>query len=135
MAVTISSRVRIPVPVGEETVVFICRQPSSAELSEFLGRRFTAKGRRVKSNLYDAREELMRKVLIDIEGAEFETKAGERKPLNAGAVLSDEDKGYWSDILGKPVTAWVHLIPLSWLSSAAMHFEDPAPEEEGQGKN
>jgi hypothetical protein len=136
MPAVISNRVRIPVPVGDDTVVFICRRPTAAEQSEFLSARFQAKGRKVKSHLYDARQDLIYKVLVDMEGAEYETKAGERQPLNARTLLSDEDKGYWAGILGEQVTSWVDLIPVSWLSSAAMFFEDPAPEEaEGDRKN
>jgi hypothetical protein len=132
----ISNRVRIPVPVGGEEVILICRRPTAAETSGFLSRRFTQHGRKVKSKLYEAREELMAQILVDAENAEYETKNGERKPLNAQTVLSDEDKAYWSGILGKTVFNWFDLIPLSWLSSAAMTFEDSAPDgEEEQEKN
>jgi hypothetical protein len=135
MAGLISNRVRIPIQVGGEDVVLICRRPTSAELNAFLSSRFMAHGRKVKSKLYDAREELMYKVLVDAENAEYETKAGERRPLHAQTVISDEDKAYWSGILGKQVSTWVDLIPLSWLSSGAMAFEDAQPEEETTGKN
>jgi hypothetical protein len=130
MAGLVSNRVRISVPVSGEEVVLICRRPTSAEMSDFLSKRFTAKGRKVHSHLYEAREELMAKILVDAENAEYETQQGERKPLNAQTVLSDEEKAYWSGILGKKVNGWFDLIPLSWLSSAAMAFEDPQPDDE-----
>jgi hypothetical protein len=136
MAAAIQTKVRISVPVGSETVVFVCRRPSAPELNAFLKQRFEAKGKKVKSHLYEAREELMYRILVDAENAEYEKKDGTMAPLNARTVLSDEDKAHWSSILGKTVSTWIDLIPLSWLSSAAMKFEDPeADEEEDGGKN
>ena len=129
MAGLIANKIRIPITAGGEEVILVCRRPTAVETSTFLSQRFTAQGRKVKSNLYAAREELMRKVLVDVENAQYETKAQELKPLTAQAVLSDEDKAYWSGILGKPVASWIDLIPLSWLSSGAMYFEDSAPED------
>lgn len=133
MAGLVSMRVRISVPVGEENVVLICRRPTAAELNAFLKERFEARGKKVRSHLYEAREELMRKVLVDAENAEYERKDGATAPLNSKTVLSDEDKAHWSSILGRKVETWIDLVPLSWLSSAAMHFEDAAPE--GEEKN
>jgi hypothetical protein len=135
MPVVVSQQIRITVPVGGETVTLICRRPSTSELNAFLKARFEAKGRKVKSHLYDAREELMYKILRDAQNAQYETASGETKDLNAQTVLTDEDKPHWSSILGKKVESWIDLVPLSWLSSAAMHFEDAQPEEEGEAGN
>ncbi len=131
----VSTKVRISVPIGNESVVLICRRPTAAELNAFLQRRFEAKGKKVKSHLYDAREELMYRILVDAENAEYEHKDGTTAPLNARTVLSEDDKAHWSSVLGKQVNTWIDLVPLSWLSSAAMHFEDPSPEDEEPEKN
>ncbi len=125
MAVSITSKIRILVPVGDENVVLICRKPTAAEHSAFLKGRYEQKGRKVRDQSYDAREELMYKILVDAENAEYETAAGETKPLNSRTVLSDEDKSHWSRVLGKTVNSWIDLMPISWLSTAAMSFEEP----------
>jgi hypothetical protein len=135
MSAVISSTIRIDVPVGDETVTFICRRPTAQEQSKFLTNRFEAKGRKVKSHLYEARAALIDKVLIDVKNAEYETAAGERRPLNKETQLTEEDKRHWSGIFGTAVESWKDLIPMSWKSSAAMHFEDPQPEGEGEAES
>lgn len=129
--VTISGVVRVKVQVGSDTVVLVCRRPTAPEQSAFLGARFKTKGRKVKSELYEAREAFIDKILIDAEGAEFASGTGVR-PLNASTDLSAEDRQQWTRIMGKPVDRWQDLIPVSWKSSAAMTFEDPA-QDEGEG--
>lgn len=137
MAKAFATKIRIPIPVGDETVVMICRRPSAEELNRFLSARFQAKGRKVQTHLYEAREALIDKVLIDVENADYEAPNGEFRPLNARTELTAEERTFCSGILGRQVQTWKDLIPLSWKSSAAMHFEDPAPEagEEGAEKN
>ena len=126
---------RIAIDVNGDTVVFICRVPSATELSKFLNSRFETKRNKVKSCVYEAREEFINKIATDIENATYAGADGEEKPLNAQTVLSDQDKTYWSGILGVPVQTWKDLIPLSWKSSAAQRFEDSANVEEDPGKN
>ena len=142
MSAVISNSIRINVMVdGGEKVVFICRRPKAQELSNFLNKRFQTKGTRVKSQLYEAREALIDKILVNVEGAEYEDAAGQVKPLNASTVLSDQDKTHWAGILGESIESWKDLIPMSWKSSAAMTFEDAKPEaddaddREGATKN
>ncbi|MGE5487570.1 MAG: hypothetical protein ACM3ZB_07090 [bacterium] len=138
MAKAFATKIRIPIPVGDETVIMICRRPTAEELNKFLSARFRASGRKVQTHLYEAREELIDKVLIDVENAEYEGPDGKLRPLSARTELTEEEKTFCSGVLGKPVKTWKDLIPLSWKSSAAMHFEDPAPEApeaEGNEKN
>jgi cytosine/adenosine deaminase-related metal-dependent hydrolase len=134
MAKAFATKIRIPIPVGDETVVMICRKPSTEELTKFLSQRFQAKGRKVQTHLYEAREELIDKVLVDVENAEYETPGGESRPLTAATVLTDEEKTFCAGVLGRKVESWKDLIPLSWKSSAAMHFEDPQPDSEGEAE-
>lgn len=131
----ITSNVSIKVPVGGETVTFVCRRPSAQVMSAFLKNRFETKGKRVKSNLYEARATLIDKILFDIEGAEYESADGQSVPLNRNTVLTDADKQKWQGILGIPVNDWKDLIPLSWKSSAAMSFEDAQPDDEADPGN
>lgn len=129
--VTIGSSIRIKVPVGDDSVEFICRRPTAEEQSKFLRDRFETKGRKVKSHLYETRVALIDRIATDIAGAQYENAAGETVPLNAQTVLSEEDKRKWAGILGVPVKDWRDLVPASWKSSAAMRFEDAQPEDEG----
>lgn len=132
--VTIGRTVKVKVQVeGGETVVLVCRRPTAPELSKFLGARFEHKGRKVKSKLYPAREEFIDKILVDVEGAQFERADGSTLPLNRAVELSDADKAHWSGICGTQVEGWKDLIPASWKSSAAMTFEDPQPESDDEG--
>jgi hypothetical protein len=130
VSAVIGSTIAINIPVGDETVVLVCRRPTTQEQSKFLKDRFEAKGRKVKSHLYETRVALIDKILLDVKNAEYETASGERKPLNNGTSLADEDKRHWSGILGTTVETWRDLIPPSWKSSAAMRFEDPQPEDD-----
>ncbi|MFB3828960.1 MAG: hypothetical protein ACE15B_19495 [Bryobacteraceae bacterium] len=125
--------VRVKIPVGSEDVVLICRKPNAGELSQFLNARFVRKGRKIESRLIEARGEFIDRILVDAENVEYETAAGERKPLNRNTQLSEEDKAYAGGILGVKVESWKDLIALNWKSSAAMHFEDAAPEDEEDG--
>lgn len=134
--VTISRVVKVKVPVeGGETVTLVCRRPTSQELSGFLNARFDTRGKKVKSKLYEARTALINKILVNVEDANFEKADGGCAMLNAQTVLSEEDQAHWSGLLGTPVTGWKDLIPVSWMSSAAMAFEDPAPEDEDDSGN
>ncbi|HEX4135920.1 MAG TPA: hypothetical protein VHY84_14995 [Bryobacteraceae bacterium] len=137
MPLAASPNRRIAVDVSGETVVFVCRVPSAAELSKFLNARFETKRNKVKSHVYEARQEFIDKIAIDIENATYVGADGVEKPLNARTVLEDQDKTYWSGIQGEPVQSWKDLIPLSWKSSAAQQFEDSANvgEDEGATKN
>lgn len=133
--VTIGGTVSIKIPVGDETVTFICRRPTAAEQSRFLKDRFEAKGRKMQNHLYEARAELMDKILQDVVGAQFE--GADRKPqtFNKDTVLGETDRAHWSGILGIKVEGWKDLIPASWKSSAAMRFEDAQPDGEEPEKN
>ena len=133
--VTIGSTVSIRIPVGDETVTFICRRPSASEHSKFLRDRFEAKGRKMQNHLYEAREALIDKILVDVQGAEFETAEGIGVALNNKTTLNDADVAKWSGLLGVQVTSWKDLIPASWKSSAAMRFEDAQPDDEADEKN
>ena len=130
MSAFVGSTININIPVGDETVVLVCRRPTAQEQSTFLKDRFEAKGRKVKSHLYESRAALIDKILIDVRNAEFETAAGERFTLNKDTALSESDRHWWSNLLGVTVTCWKDLIPVSWKSSAAMRFEDAQPEDE-----
>ena len=127
---------RIAIDVNGETVVFICRTPSTPELSQFLNSRFATKRNKVESRVYEARAAFMDKISVDIENATYAAADGQEKPLSVKTDLSADDKTYWSGILGTRVETWKDLVPLTWKSSAAMKFEDSsaAPEDE-PGKN
>ena len=133
MAVTISGTIKIDVPVAGATVTLVCRRPTAQELSKFLNARFETQGRKVKSRLYEARTALIDKILVDVKNAEYATPEGEPKPLNCATVLGEREVEYWTAVNGAPVQSWKDLIPMSWKSSAAMHFEDQQPEEGGEG--
>jgi hypothetical protein len=132
MPLAFSSKVRIPVDVSGEVVTFICRKPTGKETSQFLNKRFVTERNKVKSRLYDARQDFANSIIVDVENATYENAAGEVLPINAQTVLSEEDKRYCSGILGEPVETWKDLIPLNWKVAVAMHFED-APEGEEPG--
>ncbi|MCL4797638.1 MAG: hypothetical protein KJZ84_23950 [Bryobacteraceae bacterium] len=134
MALALSSKQRIPISVGGETVTMICRQPTAKEVSIFLSQRFETKRNKIKSRLYEARPEFVRKILLDVENAQYESAGGEIRPLNAQSVLSEEDLRHASALLGRQVESWLDLIPDSWFSAVAMRFEDAAPDDEdGEG--
>jgi hypothetical protein len=133
--VTLSATVSVTVPVGDDKVVMVCRRPTAAELSRFLGDRFESKGKKVKSRLYEARTALVDKILVDARGASFQDAAGETRVLDASTTLNDDDKRMWAGIMGKPVETWKDLIPESWKSSVAMTFEDAQPDEESDSGN
>jgi hypothetical protein len=128
--VTIGSTMRVRIPVGEEAVTLVCRRPQAQELSRFLGERFETKRNKVKSRLIEARVALIDKILVDVEGAQYVGEDGETRALCASTALSIGDQRHWTTVLGKTVNAWKDLIPDSWKSSAAMRFEDAAPEDE-----
>ncbi len=128
MAVQIKTTRRVAIDVAGETVVFICRIPSAQELSKFLNGRFTQKRNKVESRVYEARAEFIDKILVDVEGAEFEGADKTIRPLNAQTVLTEDDKVMWRGIMGTPVETWKDLIQLSWKSSAALRFEDSSNE-------
>lgn len=120
-----SDNLRIPVPVGNEDVVFICRRPRAKEISTFLNNRWRRGPRgKIVDRLYEARREFVDSILIDVENVTWKTAAGDAAPLNAATSLSEADRQHWSDVLGEPVTSWKDLIPLNWKSAVAMHFED-----------
>lgn len=134
MALALTTKLRIPISVGGETVTMICRQPTAKEVSNFLAQRFETKRNKIKSRLYEARPEFARKILIDVENAQYETSNGEIKQLTAQTVLTEDDTRHATALLGRPVETWLDLIPDSWFSAVAMRFEDAAPEDEdGEG--
>jgi hypothetical protein len=126
---------RIPIDVNGETVVFVCRVPSAAELSKFLNGRFATVRNKVNSRVYEAREEFINKIAVDVENATYAGADGIEKPLSAATALSDEDKTFWSGMFGQRVESWKDLIPLSWKSSAAQRFEDSANVADEETKN
>lgn len=129
MAIAFESTIRIQIPVGGETVTFVCRQPSAQEVSKFLDTRFETRRNKVRSRVYEARAVLIDKILVDIENAEFRDAEGAVRPLNAQTQLSEQDKAACSAVMGLQVESWKDLIPLNWKASAAMRFEEAAPEE------
>lgn len=132
MALALASKLRIPIAVGGETVTMICRQPTAKEVSAFLSQRFQTHRNKVKSRLYEARPEFARKILQDVENAQYESASGAILPLSAQTVLSDEDRRHAGALLGRAVDSWLDLIPDSWFSAVAMRFEDAAPEDEDE---
>ena len=129
MSVSSFSKVRkIRIPVGEESVTVIVREPSSKERSDFLTSRFQMEGRKVKNQMTESRARFIRPLLLDLDNATYETADGTEKPLNKTTTLTDEDKTFMEGVLGMPVRDWRDLVNISWLSSAAMAFEDAAPE-------
>ena len=129
MSVSSFSKIRrITIPVGDESVVIIVREPSSKERSDFLTSRFEMQGRKLKNLQTQARGRFIRPLLMDIENATYEDVAGNAQPLNKNTTLAEADKTYIETVLGIPVNDWRDLVNASWLSSAAMAFEDPAPE-------
>lgn len=128
MAKAAAATRRIAIEANGETVVFICRVPSGAEVSAFLNARFVTQRNKVVSNVYTAREAFINKIAIDVENATYEGTDGLEKPLNASVSLTEEEKTYWSGLMGIRVETWKDLIPLSWKSSAAQQFEDSATQ-------
>lgn len=128
-----NAQMKIAVPVGGEDVVFTLRRPSAKETSKFLNSRFEQKRNKLVSKLYEARVAFIDSLLVDISNAQYETAAGELKPLNKDTVLSADDAAHASRVLDIPVNSWKDLIPVSWKSSVAMQFEDSnqGGDEEG----
>jgi hypothetical protein len=123
----IRATVRIPVDVeGGERVVLVCRRPTAAETSHHLTARFRQKGSRIQNNSTEAREALMDKILVDVEGVEYERPDHSAVKLSAATVFTDEEKAYLSSIFGGRVETWKDAIPVNWKSSAATYFEDNA---------
>jgi hypothetical protein len=136
MPLAFDTQVRVPVDVGGEDVILICRTPTAKETSSFLNNRFVTKRNKVTSHLYEARADFITAIVVDLENAQFRNAVGEVLPLNAQTVLTDEDKRQCGAVLGVQVESWKDLIPLSWKSSAAMKFEDSqsaSGEEEPEG--
>ncbi len=122
--------IRIAIPVGDEQIILIVRQPKAKEQSTFLNARFTNKGKKVESHLYEARIAFTRSILLDVENASYLNRAGQELPLNKATVLSDDEKLHASKTLGISVDSWVDLVSPTWLAGGAMYFEDAAPEDE-----
>jgi hypothetical protein len=135
MISTLSSNIRIPIPVGDEEVVLICRKPTTEEMNNFLSSRFVAKGRKVQQNFVEERVKLIDKILVNIENVGYENAQGEMVPLTAQTQLSDEDKAHAAALLGCKVGSWKDLINVNWKCAAAMRFEEPQTEDGGDGKN
>lgn len=136
MALALASKLRIPIAVGGETVIMICRQPTAKEVSTFLAQRFETKRNKVHSRLYEARPVFARKIVLDAENAEYESASGAILPLNARNAIPEEDRRHAAALLGRAVDSWLDLIPDSWLSAVAMRFEDAAADdddEDGEG--
>jgi hypothetical protein len=127
----IANRIRIKIDVAGETVTFICRRPAGRMISEFLTKRFVTRRNKVESRLYEARGEFADSIILDVENAQYERADGTMAALNAETVLTDQDKQYWTGILGSPVQTWKDLIPLNWKVGVAMYFEDAQGDGEG----
>lgn len=125
-----TQNVRIIVPAGGEDVVLVCRQPTGKEMSKFLSSRYIQERNKVKTRLYEARQEFIDKLLVDVENVTYLNAAGESVVLSKDIVLSEEERATWAVSLDiKPSEVdWKALIPLNWKSSAAMYFEDSAAE-------
>jgi hypothetical protein len=133
---TFTKQIRIPIEVGEEQVILICRKPTADEVNQFLSARFVAKGRKVEQHFVQERVKFIDKILIGVENAGYENAQGELVVLAAEAVLSDADKAYASESLGFPVTSWKDLINVNWKCAAAIRFEEPPTDEaEKSAKN
>jgi len=128
MPIAFDNQVRVAIDVQGETVTFVCRRPTAKEVSDFLSKRFVQKRNKVEARLYEARQEFVDKIIVDIENAQFRNAAGETLELNKDTVLTDADKAYCSSVLGFQVTSWKDLISLNWKASAAQYFEDGQPE-------
>ncbi len=135
MISTLSSNIRISIPVGDEEVVLICRKPTTDEVNHFLSSRFVARGRKVQQNFVEERVKFVDKVLVNVENVGYENAQGEMVPLTAQTPLSDEDKAHAAKLLGCKVESWKDLINVAWKCAAAMRFEEPQIEEGGDGKN
>lgn len=121
-----SDHIRISVPVGDEEVVFICRQPTAKEISKFLSSRYVQVRNKVQTRLYEAREAFVNSILVDVENVTFRNAANESIPLNAATVLTESDRATLAaryDVKPSDMT-WKDMIPLNWKSGVAMYFED-----------
>jgi len=130
MPIAFDNQVRVAIDVQGETVTFVFRRPTAKEVSDFLSKRFVQKRNKVQSRLYEARQEFIDQIIIDIENAQFRNAAGEILELNKDTVLTDLDKSYCSSVLGFQVDSWIDLISVNWKASAAQYFEDGQPEDE-----
>lgn len=119
-----SKTIRIPVAVGNETVIFVCRQPTAAEISNFLSHRFVRRRNKVQDRLYEARAVFVDTILIDVENVQYRAATGEVRPLNSQTELSDADKTQQSQRIGQPVSTWKDMLQVNWKSAVAMYFED-----------
>ena len=135
MPVAISSTRRISIDVGDETVTFVCRPPSGADISTFLSARFKTKRNKVESFVYPARAAFFDRIVINAENATYEAADSTQQTLDAGTMLTDADKTKWGVLLGIQISGWKDLIPLSWKSSLAQRFEDSADAQEAETKN
>lgn len=130
-----SSR-RIKLPVGDDYVTLIVREPSAKEVSNFLTSRFRQKGRKIDSSGHaEARAKFTKSILVDIENAGYRAADGEMRPLNKSTSLSDQDKAFAAGFLGHPVEDWRDLVNFTWLASAAMLFEESTQDEGGNEGN
>jgi hypothetical protein len=134
MIATFTRQIRIPIEVGGEQVVLICRKPTADEVNQFLSSRFVAKGRKVEQRFVQERVKLVDRILIGVENAGYENAQGNLVPLTAETELSDADRAYASETLGFQVKSWKDLVSVNWKCAAAMQFEEPQsdPEEKGE---
>lgn len=128
----VSNNIRIRVPVGDDEVVFICRRPSTKEISKFLSSRYVQKRNKVETRLYEAREAFVNSILLDVENVTFKSAAGESIALNSQTTLMESDRQSYAEQLGVPPSAvtWKDLIPVNWKSGVAMIWEDTQAESD-----
>jgi hypothetical protein len=135
MPEVVSNNIRITVPIGNEDVVFICRRPTTKEISKFLSSRYVQKRNKVETRLYEAREAFVNSILVDVENVTFRNAANESLPLNAATILTEADRASWAmqlDVKPSELT-WKDLVPLNWKSGVAMYFEDTQADGPDEG--
>lgn len=131
----ISPHKTIRIDVGEgDPVELIVRQPTAAEHSAFLKSRLKERRNKVKSEVFEARQAFLDKILVDCRNVKIEDVDGTSIDLNRNAEITPGLRELYG--LGEK-DGWRDLIPPNWKSAAAMHFEEPEQvgDDEGSEKN
>lgn len=128
----ISPHKTIRIDVGEgEPVELIVRRPNAAEHSAFLKSRLKERRNKVKTEVFEARQAFLDKILVDCRGVKIEDADGESIDLNAKTEITPGLRELYG--LGDK-DGWRDLIPVNWKSTAAMHFEE-SEQVEDEEKN
>ena len=117
---------RVSITVGDSRVVMVYRSPTTKELTKFLNKRFSHRGRKIKDESMEARIEFSKLLLKDIEAY---GPSGDRDQVS---YLDGQGK---EQILSPTVEGWLEYVNVTWHIAGAIEFEVVEVEAEEDLKN